>query len=138
MRKRHFNFGGKFEFRFSYLITTVKKQTFQILGALLALQGAERLKFETVSLFENSVSWKMWPVPSNHSGLSNVLCHCILWLQFFIERPCHLPYMRYYKPQLVYFLPHFQRPFLCFKGGFFRKFCPYVWLVFKSRLWWRA
>jgi hypothetical protein len=25
-----------------------------------------------------------------------------------------LPYVRHYKPRLVYFLPHFQRPFLCF------------------------
>ena len=25
-----------------------------------------------------------------------------------------LPYARHYKPRLVYFLPHFQRPFLCF------------------------
>ena len=44
----------------------------------------------------------------------------------------NIPYARHYKPRLVYFLPHFQRPFLCFKGGFFKKFCPYVWLVFKS------
>ena len=39
-----------------------------------------------------------------------------IWLQ--------IPYARHYKPRLVYFLPHFQRPFLCFQGGFFRKFCP--------------
>jgi hypothetical protein len=26
----------------------------------------------------------------------------------------YLPYARHYKPRLVYFLPHFQRPFLCF------------------------
>ena len=25
-----------------------------------------------------------------------------------------LPYARHYKPRLVYFLPHFQRPFFCF------------------------
>ena len=29
------------------------------------------------------------------------------------------------------------RPILCFQRGFFRKCCPYVWLVFKSWLWWR-
>ena len=32
----------------------------------------------------------------------------------------------------------FITPFLCFQGGFFGKFCPYIWLVFKSGLWWRA
>ena len=26
----------------------------------------------------------------------------------------YIPYARHYKPRLVYFLPHFQRPFLCF------------------------
>ena len=46
----------------------------------------------------------------------------------------YLPYARHYKPRLVYFLPHFWKPFLCFQGVFFRKFCPYVWLVFKTGL----
>jgi hypothetical protein len=27
-----------------------------------------------------------------------------------------------------------KRAFFCFKGGFLSKFCPYVWLVFKSGL----
>ena len=35
--------------------------------------------------------------------------------------------VRHYNPRLVYFLNHFWSPFLCFQGGFFRKFCPYVW-----------
>ena len=52
--------------------------------------------------------------------------------------PNKISYARHYKPRLVYFLPHSQRPFLCFYGGFFRKFCPYVWLVLKSGLWWCA
>ena len=30
----------------------------------------------------------------------------------------NIPYARHYKPRLVYFLPHFQRPFLCFKEVF--------------------
>ena len=38
----------------------------------------------------------------------------------------------------VYFLPTFRKTFLCFQGGFLGKFCPYVWLVFKRGLWWRA
>jgi hypothetical protein len=41
-------------------------------------------------------------------------------------------YARHYNPRLVYVLSHFWRPFHCFQGVFFRKFCPYVWLVFKS------
>ena len=35
---------------------------------------------------------------------------------------------------LYIFHPIFLRPFLCFQGGFFRNFCPYVWLVFTSGL----
>ena len=33
-----------------------------------------------------------------------------------------------------YLFHHFSSPFLFFKGSFFGKFCPYVWLVFKSGL----
>ena len=35
----------------------------------------------------------------------------------------YIPYVRHYNPRLVYFLLHFQRPFLYFKEFFF-KFCP--------------
>ena len=49
-----------------------------------------------------------------------------------------LPYAHHYNPRFVYFLPTFTRPFLCFQGDFFRKFCPYVWLVLKSGFWSRA
>ena len=34
----------------------------------------------------------------------------------------YMPYARHYKPRRVYFLSHFWRPYLCFQGGFFRKF----------------
>ena len=49
-----------------------------------------------------------------------------------------VPYALHYNPWFVYFLSTLRRPFLCFQGGFLRKFCPYVWLIFKSGLWWRA
>ena len=45
-----------------------------------------------------------------------------------------LPYARHYNPWFVYFLPTFGVHFFVFKEFFFRKFCPYVWLVFKSGL----
>ena len=38
----------------------------------------------------------------------------------------YIPYARHYKPRLVYFLPHFQRPFM------YCDLWSYVWLVFKS------
>ena len=43
-----------------------------------------------------------------------------------------LTYKHQYNLQLVYFLPTFWRSKTFFQGGFFRKFCFYVWLVFKS------
>ena len=43
----------------------------------------------------------------------------------------YILYARHYN-RFVYFLPTFKRPFLCFQRVFFRKFCPYAWLVFKS------
>ena len=49
-----------------------------------------------------------------------------------------IPYARHYNPRLVYFLPTFRKPKTFFQGGFVRKFCPYVWLVFKSGFWSRA
>ena len=48
----------------------------------------------------------------------------------------HLLYACHYKPRPVHFSLHFWRPNPCFQRGFFRKFCPYVWIVFKSGLWW--
>jgi len=33
---------------------------------------------------------------------------------------------------ILYFLPTFWKSKTFFQGGFFRKFCPYVWLVLKS------
>ena len=39
---------------------------------------------------------------------------------------------------LYIFSPIFKEHFFVFKEVFFRKFSPYVWLVFKSGLWWRA
>ena len=44
------------------------------------------------------------------------------------------PYACHYNLRFVYLLPHFSSPFICFEGCFFRKLCPYVWLVFKSGL----
>ena len=43
-----------------------------------------------------------------------------------------LPNARHYNPPFISFLPYFRSPFLCFQAVFFGKFCPYVWLVFKS------
>ena len=45
-----------------------------------------------------------------------------------------LPYARHYKPRLVYFLPHFQRPFLCFLGGFLKKNLPLCMACIQERL----
>ena len=45
-----------------------------------------------------------------------------------------IPYAHHYNPLLLYFLPRFWRPFLCFQGAFSRKFCPYVLSVFKRGL----
>ena len=50
-------------------------------------------------------------------------------LIFLFWAPYYLPYVRHYNPWFVYFLPHFWKPFLCFQGGFFTKFCLYI---FKS------
>ena len=50
----------------------------------------------------------------------------------------YIPYARHYNPRFVYFLPTFWKSKTFFQGGFFRKFCPYVWLVFKSGFWSRA
>ena len=46
----------------------------------------------------------------------------------------YIPYMHHYNPQLVYFYPPFLKPISLFSRRFFRKFCPYVWLVFKKVL----
>ena len=46
--------------------------------------------------------------------------------------------MRHYNPRFVYVLPTFWKSKTFFQGVFFRKFCPYVWLVFKSGFWSRA
>jgi hypothetical protein len=50
----------------------------------------------------------------------------------------HIPYARHYNPRFVYFLPTFWKSKTFFQRVFFRKFCPYVWLVFKSGFWSRA
>ena len=53
------------------------------------------------------------------------------FLEYISEYPLiinFIPYACHCNPRFVYFLPHFWRPFLCFQGGFFTKFCPYVWL----------
>ena len=50
----------------------------------------------------------------------------------------HLPYLSHYNPRFVYFLPTFWKSKTFFQWGFFRKFCPCVWLVFKSGFWSRA
>ena len=39
---------------------------------------------------------------------------------------------------LYIFYPISNDHFFVFKEVFFRKFCPYLWLVFKSGLWWHA
>ena len=50
----------------------------------------------------------------------------------------YIPYARHYNPRFVYFLPNIWSPKTFFQWGFFRKSCPYVWIVFKSGIWWRA
>ena len=64
------------------------------------------------------------------------ICQEYIFIQYVFKRikfkKISIPYACHYNPWLVYFLPHFRSPFLCFQGGFFRKFCPYVWLVLKS------
>ena len=50
----------------------------------------------------------------------------------------YIPCARHYNPRFVYFLPTFWSPKTFFQGAFSLKFWPYVWLVFKSGLWWRA
>ena len=46
--------------------------------------------------------------------------------------PIHIPNGCHYNPRLVYLLPILEDNSFVF----FRKFCPYVWLVFKSGLSW--
>ena len=51
----------------------------------------------------------------------------------------YYPYMRYHILGFIYscafFTPHFEVHFFVIRTSFFfRKFCPYVWLVLKSRL----
>jgi hypothetical protein len=55
----------------------------------------------------------------------------------FVKERYQLPYA-HYNPRFVYFLPTFWRPKTFFQGVFFRKVCPYVWLVFNSGFWSRA
>ena len=45
-----------------------------------------------------------------------------------------VPCVCQYNPRFKYFSTTFLEPFLCFQEAFFEKFCPYVWLVFKSGL----
>ena len=107
----------------------------------------------------NSFCWKfgkaisLWRVPlhphqysSDRDNFFKIWSPCIdfdfLWLNasfgseliepvvYFSE----LPYALQYNLQLLYLVPNFWRPFLCFQRGFFRKFCSYVWLVFISSL----
>ena len=50
------------------------------------------------------------------------------------ELAIYVPYARHYKPQLVYFLPHFQRPLLCFLRRFFQKFLSLCMACIQERL----
>ena len=56
----------------------------------------------------------------------------IQYKMYLVKTKCYTLYACQYNSQLVYFLHHFWSPLLCFQGGFFQKFCPYVWLVFKG------
>ena len=56
----------------------------------------------------------------------------IQYKMYLVKTKCYTLYACQYNSQLVYFLHHFWSPLLCFQGGFFQKFCPYVWLVLKS------
>jgi hypothetical protein len=56
-----------------------------------------------------------------------------------LTKSCPLTEIIHYRtgsiiPWLVYFLPQFWRPFLNFQWHTSWKFCPYVWLVFKTGL----
>ena len=50
------------------------------------------------------------------------------------ELAIYVPYARHYKPQLVYFLPHFQRPLLCFLRRFFQTFLSLCMACIQERL----
>ena len=39
-----------------------------------------------------------------------------------------------YKPRLVYFLPHFWRPYLCFQGGCFQKILSFCMVSIQERV----
>ena len=49
----------------------------------------------------------------------------------------HIPYARQYNLWFVHLKPANWRSKTIFQGGFCKKFYLYVWLLFKSGLWWR-
>ena len=90
--------------------------------------------FITVLVFHTYVIWKIMfefsdsqllrPHQKRTQSVANLL---------FIPYACH------YKTWLLYLLPHFWRPFLCFQGFFSENYVfMYVWLVFKIGLQSRA
>ena len=56
-----------------------------------------------IKVSQNRLDFVGWLLLFNSNR--DFLSHC---------RSNSIPYARHYKPRLVYFLPHFQRPFLCF------------------------
>ena len=86
-------------------------------------------KFPAINIFEGEPTPLLFPVfyfPTEDFCFLGVKVDIIHI--FFQESLPHcnflswLPYSRHYNPQFAYFLPTFRRPFLCFQGGFFRKF----------------
>ena len=80
------------------------------------------------------LSYNVWNDIGDLKIPINIPLKTISWPRFKSIISIWLLYARHYNPQLVYSLPNFWKVFLCFQGGFFKKFCPYVWLVFKSIL----
>ena len=65
--------------------------------------------------------------------------HTIYFDKISPKNPKHLtyvPYLHHYNPRFIYFLPTFWGPKTFFQGASFLKLWPYVWLVFKTGLWW--
>ena len=64
--------------------------------------------------------WRQQPFPImelltlRSSPFNNISTHEVV-----LTDSNYLPYKCHYNPQIVYFLPTFTRPFLCFRGGFF-------------------
>ena len=101
-----------------------------------------------ISIVSNLMTWFSFHprciVLRNQTQMTRAVALIMLPIAFIIASFMSIPlmlhsqvnaqYARHYNPRFVYFLPTFWRSKTFFQGGFFRKFCLYVWLVFKSGL----